>query len=92
MIDSRVNPYIIDYEGGSQCEALRAALSRLTISEFPKSIYFSIYPDESYPAEIQQPWYYINGVFPGNFDEEVGKGSEDILHPKCSQQHHQLKP
>ena len=75
MIDSGVNPYIIDNKGDSQIEAL----SHLKIPEIPKSVYFSIYPDENYPAQIQQAWYYINGVFPGEFDEEVGKGSEGYV-------------
>ena len=45
----------------------------------PKSVYFSIYPDENYPEELQLPWYYTNGVFPGNFKERIGKGSEGYV-------------
>ena len=40
----------------------------------PKSVYFSVYPDESYPTEMQEAWFYKNGVFPGEFKEIIGKG------------------
>ena len=42
----------------------------------PKSIYFAIYPDEGYPTEMQEAWFYTNGVFPGHFEEIIGKGGE----------------
>ena len=45
-----------------------------------KSVYFSIYPDESYPAHLQDAFYYTNGSFEGNFDnEKIGEGSEGIV-------------
>ena len=42
----------------------------------PKSVYFSVYPDSSYPTEMQEAWFYTNGVFPGEFEEIIGKGGE----------------
>ena len=74
MIDSGVNPYIVNYQGRTEFE-LRS-LSHLKIPKMPKSVYFSIYPDETYPVEIKEPWYYMNGVFKGGFEEIIGKGGE----------------
>ena len=74
MINRGVNPYITDHKGRTQFD--QWSLTHLSISEMAKSVYFSIYPDESFPQELQQAWYYSSGVFPGNFDELIGKGSE----------------
>ena len=74
MLDNGVNPFIVDFYGNTQSDYFE--LSHLTISKMPKSVYFSIYPDESYPSELQQAWYYSSGVFPGKYGELIGKGSE----------------
>ena len=77
MIDSGANPFIVDYEGNTEFDMW--SFSGFTIPLLPKSVYFSIYPDESYPSDIQRAWYYSNGVFPGNFDELIGKGGEGYV-------------
>ena len=77
MIDSGVNPYIVDHNG--KTEYNRCSLSHLTIPEIPKSVYFSIYPDETYPSELRKPWYYTRGSFPGDFKQIIGKGSEGFV-------------
>ena len=77
MIDSGANPYILNYLGKTEFDYY--SLSHLTIPEMPKSVYFSIYPDESYPSKIQHAWYYVNGVFPANFEELIGNGSEGCV-------------
>ena len=77
MINTGVNPYIVDYQGRTEFD-LRS-LSHLKIPKMPKSVYFSICPDETYPVEIQEPWYYINGVFQGDFKEIIGKGGEGYV-------------
>ena len=77
MIDSGANPFIVDFEGNTQFD--KWSFSGFTIPLLPKSVYFSIYPDESYPSDIQRAWYYSNGVFPGNFDELIGKGGEGYV-------------
>ena len=74
MIDSGMNPYIINYVGKRQFDYF--SLSDLTIPTMPKSVYFSVYPDSSYPMEMQEAWFYTNGVFPGEFEELIGKGGE----------------
>ena len=77
MIDSGVNPYIVNFYGYTQFDY--NSLFHLTIPEMPKSVYFSIYPDESYPSELQQAWYYSNGVLSGNYEKLIGKGSEGCV-------------
>ena len=77
MIDNGFNPYIVKCNGKTEFDS--RSLSHLTIPEMPKSVYFSIYPDESYPAEMKEPWYYSNGLFPGDFKELIGKGSEGYV-------------
>ena len=77
MIDSGVNPYIVNYDGRTNFDYI--SRYHLTIPEMPKSVYFSIYPDECYPLDLQQAWYYSNGVFTGKYEEVIGKGSEGYV-------------
>ena len=50
-----------------------------SFKELKKSIYFSIYPTENYPPGLQKAWFYVSGVFPGDFKYEVGRGAEGIV-------------
>ena len=77
MIDKGANPYIVNLDGYTHFDTY--SITHLTIPEMPESVYFSIYPDQSYPPEIQQAWFYANGVFPGNFQELIGNGSEGCV-------------
>ena len=78
MINYGVNPYIVDHDGESNFHHFD--LSHLKIPEMSKSVHFSIYPDESYPAYLQDAWCYSNGTFEGNFDDEIiGEGSEGVV-------------
>ena len=54
-------------------------IDAVSVRELKKSIYFSIYPSDNYPTELQQAWFYVNGVFPGEFEYEVGRGAEGIV-------------
>ena len=77
MIDKGVNPYIVRHDNQTQFDGYSLLLNPcLNIPEMPKSVYFSVYPDSSYPTEMQEAWFYTNGVFPGEFEEIIGKGCE----------------
>ena len=81
MIDNGFNPYVVSHEGKSGMKTLlyRGSLSDLTIPEMQKSVYLSINPDRSYPSQLQDAWYYSNGIFPGNFEKRIGKGGEGVV-------------
>ena len=83
MIDSGVNPYVVNCYGKTSFDLIdqyfNRSLSHLRIPEMPRSVYFSVYPDESYPSELQQAWYYSNGVYSGKYEEFIGKGSEGYV-------------
>ena len=44
-----------------------------------KSVYFSVQADENCKLDLNEPWFYRTGVFPGNFDRVVGYGSTGIV-------------
>ena len=77
MIEKGVNPYVVQSDG--QMEFRDRGLSYLNIPEMDKSVYFSIYPNESYPSDLQEAWIYTSGSFPGNFEVKIGEGSEGIV-------------
>ena len=77
MVDSGANPYIVDFEEKTHFD--KYSLSHLSLPEMPRSVYFSLYPDESFPSELQRAWYYSNGVFSGKYEEIIGKGGEGFV-------------
>ena len=87
MINSGVNPYVVNYTGCSESEYLN--LSSMLNLPTSKSIFFSIEPfecfcDQKCDSDLSNPWFYNNGLFDGQFDFQVGKGAYGIvLHGYC---------
>ena len=78
MVDSGVNPYIVDRSGKTQMDF--HSLYHLTIPvEMTESVYFSIYPNSNYPIELQKAWFYTEGTFPTEIGQFIGKGSEGYV-------------
>ena len=88
MVNRGVNPYVVDYDGGSQFD-LYEDFSNLSSLPTSKSIFFSIEPFECFcdtkcDSDLSNPWFYINGVFDGQFDYEIGRGASGVvLHGFC---------
>ena len=77
-----MNPFIEDHKGNTKFDRwpdLQAVIDAVPMQELKKSIYFSINPTESYPSELQQAWFYENGVFPGRFECILGEGAEGTV-------------
>ena len=87
MIDSGVNPYVVDYSAESQFDEW--SLSDLSNLPTSKSVFFSVEPlkcfcDQKCDSDLSTPWFYKNGVFDGKLDEIIGNGTSGVvLHGLC---------
>ena len=78
MINKGANPYIVQYNGNTWTDET-AHLSNLPTQ---KSIYFttrSLPGNDHNKPDFLDPWFYRTGVFDGEFDSVIGKGTSGIV-------------
>ena len=82
LIDAGVNPHVIRFDDNTQYDIFSLA----SLSNIPsvKSIAF---PVKSFPCtcstlcagDLSKEWFYLNGVYPGQFDRVIGQGGEGTV-------------
>ena len=80
MIDKGANPFVVAYDGTTQFENNK--LDHLSNLPTETSIFFTTRP---FPDEFEEkndfldPWFYLTGVFDGEFHSVVGQGASGIV-------------
>lgn len=78
MISFGVNPYVVDCNGNMEYNV--QSLTLLSNNPSQKSIYFPVICFPSFSQFLPvPPWHYVNGVFPGLFNDVIGSGGEGIV-------------
>ena len=76
MIDRGANPFVVDYTDGTRFENVN--LDYLSNLPTQKSVYFTTRQlDDEFEAnpDFFDPWFYQTGVFDGEFNSVIGRGS-----------------
>ena len=82
LIDAGVNPHVLDHNDETDYNVYSLA----SLSNIPsvKSIAFAV---KSFPCtcstlcggDLSKEWFYLNGVYPGQFDRVIGQGGEGTV-------------
>ena len=76
MLDRGANPHVRSYEDTSPYEIWSCSFESLSVDPC-QSIYFPIKPFPN--GNLPKPFHYKNGVYPGQYVKEIGKGAEGIV-------------